>query len=32
MVELTELAEQRITEQLKGREVSGIRIFFNEGG
>ena len=32
MVEVTELAEQQITEQLKGREVSGIRIFLNEGG
>jgi Fe-S cluster assembly iron-binding protein IscA len=32
MVEVTEVAEQQITEQLKGREVSAIRIFLNEGG
>ena len=32
MVEVTEVAEQKITEQLNGREVSGIRIFLNEGG
>jgi Fe-S cluster assembly iron-binding protein IscA len=32
MVELTEVAEQQIAEQLKGRDVSGIRIFLNEGG
>ncbi len=32
MVEVTEVAEQQIAEQLKGRDVSAIRIFLNEGG
>ncbi len=32
MVEVTESAIQQIAKQLEGREVSGIRIFLNEGG
>jgi Fe-S cluster assembly iron-binding protein IscA len=32
MLEVTESATQQITEQLKGKEVSAIRIFLNEGG
>jgi Fe-S cluster assembly iron-binding protein IscA len=32
MLEVTESATQQITEQLKGREFSAIRIFLNEGG
>jgi Fe-S cluster assembly iron-binding protein IscA len=32
MLEVTESATQKITEQLKGKEVSAIRIFLNEGG
>jgi len=32
MLEVTESAAQQITEQLKGKEVSAIRIFLNEGG
>jgi len=32
MLEVTESASQQITEQLKGKEVSAIRIFLNEGG
>jgi Fe-S cluster assembly iron-binding protein IscA len=32
MLEVTESAAQQITEQLKGREFSAIRIFLNEGG
>jgi len=32
MLEVTESATQQITEQLKGKEVTAIRIFLNEGG
>ena len=32
MVEVTESATQQITEQIKGSEVSAIRIFLNQGG
>ncbi len=32
MVEVTESAAQKITEQLQDKEVSAIRIFLNEGG
>jgi Fe-S cluster assembly iron-binding protein IscA len=32
MLEVTESATQQITEQLKDKEVSAIRIFLNEGG
>ena len=32
MLEVTESATKQITEQLKGKEVSAIRIFLNEGG
>ena len=32
MLEVTESATQQITEQLKDKEVSTIRIFLNEGG
>ena len=32
MIELTELATQQITEQLKGKEVSAIRVFLDQGG
>jgi len=32
MLEVTESATQQITEQLKGKDVSAIRIFLNEGG
>ena len=31
MLEITETAKNQITEQLKGREVSAIRIFLNQG-
>ena len=32
MVEVTEAATSQIAEYFKGREVSPIRIFLNEGG
>jgi hypothetical protein len=32
MVEVTEAATQQITEYFKGKEVSPIRIFLNDGG
>jgi len=32
MIELTESATQQITEQLKDREVSTIRVFLDQGG
>lgn len=32
MVEVTEAATHQISEYFKGREVSPIRIFLNEGG
>ncbi len=32
MLEVTESATQQITEQIKGNEVSAIRIFLNQGG
>ena len=32
MLEITEAAKDQINEQLKGREVSSIRIFLNQGG
>jgi hypothetical protein len=32
MVEVTEAATNQISEYFKGREVSPIRIFLNEGG
>ncbi len=32
MLELTETATQQITEQLKDKEVSAIRVFLDQGG
>jgi Fe-S cluster assembly iron-binding protein IscA len=32
MLEVTESATQQITEQIKGKEASAIRIFLNQGG
>ena len=32
MVEISDAATKQIAEQLKGREVSAIRIFLNQGG
>jgi hypothetical protein len=32
MVEVTEVATQQIAEYFKGKEVSPIRIFLNDGG
>jgi hypothetical protein len=32
MVEVTEAASQQISEYFKGKEISPIRIFLNEGG
>ncbi len=32
MIELTEVATQQITEQLKDKEVSAIRVFLDQGG
>ena len=32
MVEVTETASQQISEYFKGKDVSPIRIFLNEGG
>ena len=32
MVEISESAAKQIAEQLKGRDVSAIRIFLNQGG
>lgn len=32
MVEVSESAAQQITEQLKGRDVSAIRVFLDQGG
>jgi hypothetical protein len=32
MVEVTEAATQQITEYFKGKDVSPIRIFLNDGG
>jgi len=32
MLELTELATQQITEQLKEREFSAIRVFLDQAG
>ena len=32
MVEVTEAASQQISEYFKGRDITPIRIFLNEGG
>ena len=32
MVEISESASRQIAEQLKGREVSAIRIYIDQGG
>jgi Fe-S cluster assembly iron-binding protein IscA len=32
MLEITKSASQKITEYLKGKEVTPIRIFLNQGG